>query len=421
MSEFLAPLNDQRAHQVLQKLTGYVLHRETKGDEMLAFLGNCYPMVFSKMHQQSFANHALLLEKGGTCATDPLVFSVSLDIPDCTKGVFLQHPSDTLDDVPVSHAHFVCLLEALEELFLDGYRPSGDLFLCISMDGLQSAEGAKQMADHLSSRKIHPCFVLSHGGYVTMDAFRTFLPNEAPLALVGITEKGVLRAYITMDETLQATTSYAKMSPFHALLQCGAKLSCKTRHTALVPTSELMLKTIGWHASFFQKSIMLHPKIAFGLLYLKWRNRSVFKQFFQGERILKMATATTVSTLQLSQSLLPSESMEDAKQCISRIVAHYGAKATFALESEFGGRSDASGEAWDALLTAIEIQFDRVVTVPCLCSSMTDGRHYMVLNAKVYRFSPFLLSGEQALHRTCTINEDTLQTAVQFFRSMLSV
>lgn len=61
------------------------------------------------------------------------------------------------------------------------------------------------------------------------------------------------------------------------------------------------------------------------------------------------------------------------------------------------------------------------MAVPCLSPLTTDGRFYAELGGRVYRFSPFLLTGEEALHGLCTITDGTLQTAVQFFRSMLSV
>ena len=74
-----------------------------------------------------------------------------------------------------------------------------------------------------------------------------------------------------------------------------------------------------------------------------------------------------------------------------------------------------------ALKTAIEIQFERSVVVPCLSPFATDARHYAGLCRRVYRFSPFLLTGSEALRGVCTVTDGSLQTAVQFFRSMLCV
>ena len=91
------------------------------------------------------------------------------------------------------------------------------------------------------------------------------------------------------------------------------------------------------------------------------------------------------------------------------------------MEYEHSRLSAASGEAWDALETAIEIQFERAVIAPCLCPFITDSRFYAAAWDKVYRFSPFLVTGEEALSGLCTVTGPNLQTAVQFFRSMLSV
>jgi len=62
-----------------------------------------------------------------------------------------------------------------------------------------------------------------------------------------------------------------------------------------------------------------------------------------------------------------------------------------------------------------------VVIAPCLSPHVTDGRFYAPLKGNVYRFSPFLLSSQEALRGECTADDGAIQTAVQFFRQMLSV
>ena len=98
-----------------------------------------------------------------------------------------------------------------------------------------------------------------------------------------------------------------------------------------------------------------------------------------------------------------------------------GATIHYTIENEVSTPSRTVGEAWDALETAIEILFERAVIAPCLSPYVTDGRFYSGLEGKVYRFSPYLLSGEDALRGECSVDDDALQTAVQFFRQMLSV
>ena len=59
--------------------------------------------------------------------------------------------------------------------------------------------------------------------------------------------------------------------------------------------------------------------------------------------------------------------------------------------------------------------------MPCLSPFVTDARFFAPLGGCIYRFSPFMVTGSEALAGLCTITDGTLQTAVQFFRSVLSV
>ena len=102
-------------------------------------------------------------------------------------------------------------------------------------------------------------------------------------------------------------------------------------------------------------------------------------------------------------------------------MANENLRMNMEVELEHSARSSTGGEAWDALETAIEILFDRVVIAPCLTPYVTDGRFYTALRGNVYRFSPFLLTTQEALSGECALTEGSLQTAVQFFRQMLSV
>lgn len=142
MSEFLAPLNYDRAREALCRLSAYGSYDEQKADEAMGVLRECYPLVFSKTKQERFPKGSVLLHLQGASITDPLIFTGHLDVPDGQATPFMPNVPDIPLSVPMSRAHVVALLEALEELLRDGYRPGGDLFLALSMDGLSGAEGA---------------------------------------------------------------------------------------------------------------------------------------------------------------------------------------------------------------------------------------------------------------------------------------
>jgi len=425
MSQFLAPLNYDRARDVLRRLSSFTAYTPEGAKQALAVLKQCYPTVFQRMESKTFAKDAVLLEMpGGTHA--PLLFVSHLDAPATPETAVCAHEQPM--GVPLSRAHVISLLEALEALLNEGYLPGGDLMLAFSFDGLSGCAGAAAIAAHLKARDITPCFVLDYGGYVTMDAFRTYLPKGAPLALIGITEKGALHGVLTADESVSCRKRRALLRPVDALLAAGAQLTRHPRHAKLCNASVQMLKALGEKAPLLQRWLVSHPMLTFPLIRHLWRKRAIMRQFFWSERTVYAVSASgspqdpaATASLCLTQTLIPGQKAADYKRHLRSLVRNADLSLTFPVEQDASLRSEPRGEAWDALSTAIEIQFDNVVIVPCLSPFVTDGRFYAPLGGNVYRFSPFLVGGDEALSGVCTITDATLQTAVQFFRSMLSV
>lgn len=423
MSQFLAPINYDRARDVLRRLSFYTAYTPAGAQQALSVLRQCYPSIFQRMEEKRFASDAILLEMpGGSHA--PLVFVSHLDAPAAPEAIECAHEQPM--GVPLSRAHLVTLLEALEALLNEGYLPGGDLMLCLSFDGLSGGAGASAIAAHLKARSITPCLVLDHGGYATMDAFRTYLPKGAPLALVGITEKGELQGVLNADEAV--SSRHALRRPVDELLRAGQRLVRRPHHAKLCSASEQMLLKLGEKAPMLQRWLVSHPRLTFPLIRHLWRKRAIMRQFFWSERTVYALSASGTQQdpaqsgrMLIRQTLIPGQKTDDYKRHLHALVRNPDLKLTFPVSHDSSVRSEASGEAWDALSTAIEIQFDRVVIVPCLSPFVTDGRFYARLGGNVYRFSPFMVTGDEALRGFCTVTDGTLQTAVQFFRSMLSI
>ena len=300
--------------------------------------------------------------------------------------------------------------------------------MALSMDGRSGGLGAKAIAEYLGKRKVSPCFVLDHGGYVTRSAFRRYLPKGAPLALIGITEKGQLEGRLIAPPA-PLTDERVSARPLNVLLKSGSRMGTRPRRASLCKASGQMLVEIARHAPFFLKLLLINPRLTFPLLHLKWRKRAVLSQFFESELTVTAVStqgepsrSPTAAELTFFLQTVPGRKLDWWKACLLRKSGRDGARMEITVSNEHSPRSKTSGNAWDALETAIEILFERSVIAPCLSPYVTDGRFYAGgLKGKVYRFSPFLLSGEEALRGECTVTDDALQTAVQFFRQMLSV
>ena len=424
MKEFLAPINYNRAWNVLRKLGEYTEYSEEAAVRVQEMLRENYPLIFEKMDTKAFQNHALLIEMPGARVTEPLVFVSHLDAQSSYAGTAVGGKGVS---AALEHAHVITLLEALDALLSEGYRPAGDLVIALSFDGLSGGIGAKSMADHLKARKLKPCFVLDFGGYVTTAAFSTFRLENAPLALVGISEKGFMQCHVTANRSEMREKSAGK-NPLNALLRSGARLSRGTLRPALCKSSEQMLVELGKNAPFWQRLLVARPRVTFPLLCILWRKRAVLKQFFASERTItgivskgKPTCEPDTATLSFRQMTLPGRKLPEWKHSLRERIANEELTLDTPIALEHSARSETGGEAWDALSTAIEILFDRVSIAPCLSPYVTDGRFYTSLRNNVYRFSPFLLTGKESLRGECRLTDDSLQIAVQFFRQMLSV
>ena len=295
------------------------------------------------------------------------------------------------------------------------------------MDGLGAGEGAKAMADYLTRRKITPCFVLDHGGYVTRAAFRRYLPAGAPLALIGITEKGRLDGRV-IAPSVPVGEDRGAARPLNVLLKSGSSLSLHPRRASLCRASEMMLSRIARHAPLPRRLLLQYPRLTFPLLKAMWRKRAILSQFFTSELTVtgvrtqgEPSRSPTAAELSFSLQSVPGRPLGWWEARLRRKAERNGATLAVTLKDEASALSRTTGEAWDALETAVEILFERAVIAPCLSPCVTDGRYYSTLQGKAYRFSPFLLSAENALRGECAVDDAALQTAVQFFRQMLSV
>ncbi len=424
MSEFLAPLNYRRAKETLRALAFYTAYTPEGAARVQALLRENYPLVFARTEQKTFACGALVLELAGADITDPLVFVSHLDALRCREPIVATSAPFT---APLQRAHVVALLEALDALLQSGYRPGGELFLALSMDGLSGGEGARAMADYLRMRGVKPCFVLDHGGYMTRAAFRRYLPPGAPLALIGVTEKGWLEGRV--DTALpQSGDERAAARPLNVLLGSGNRLAVRPRRAALCKASEMMLATLSRHAPLPLSLLLARPRLSFPLLRALWHKRAVMAQFFISELTVtgigtqgEPGRSPTAATLTFTQLTVPGRPLSWWKARLRHRAERGGARLDFTLQHDSSPPSPAHGAAWDALETAIEILFERAVIVPCLSPSVTDARFYAGLGGGVYRFSPFMAGGEEALRGECAVTDPALQTAVQFFRQMLSV
>ncbi len=153
----------------------------------------------------------------------------------------------TLDD----KVGVVGILEAVEGLVRAGYEPRRTVYLAFGQDEEVGGElGAQKIARQLASREIRLFFVLDEGTPVV----RGIVPGvEAPVALIGVAEKG----YVTLVMDVKAQGGHSSSPPEHTaiglLAQAISRLEANPFPARLDGVAERFFVEVGPEMAFSRK------------------------------------------------------------------------------------------------------------------------------------------------------------------------
>ena len=146
-----------------------------------AFLDEAYPLVAANLEKEIVDRASLLYRWKGTDSTlDPIALLAHQDVVPISKGTeqdWEHEPfSGDVDDGYIwgrgamdMKNHLICVMEAVETLLADGYKPVRDVYLCFGHnEEIVASEhsGARSIAELFKSRGIHLDCVIDEGGAI---------------------------------------------------------------------------------------------------------------------------------------------------------------------------------------------------------------------------------------------------------------
>src|SRR5205823_6316947 len=194
----------------------------------------------------------------------------------------------------------VGLCEAVEHLLGAGAgaKPRRTVYLAFGYDEeVGGRRGAARIAELLASRHVHPDFVLDEGGGLATG----FIPGiGAPVALVGIAEKG----YVTVELTAQAEGGHSSMPPpataVGILAAAITRLEAHQMPRAIRGPTADMFDYLGPEMSFAPRLVMANRWLLGGILTGRFGTTP------QGNALLRTTTAPTVLQAGVKENVLPS-------------------------------------------------------------------------------------------------------------------
>ncbi|MEO7349058.1 MAG: M20/M25/M40 family metallo-hydrolase [Terrimesophilobacter sp.] len=440
-------IDEQRALENLRALiriptVSHLDESHTDWSQFVAFRGEVakrYPKIHTTLELELVDGHSMLFRWAGFTSSEPTVLMAHYDVVPATDegwehppfaAELVGEPSErllwgrgTLDD----KGSLVSILEAVEARVADGFTPQHDIYLSFGHNEETAGSGAHVIVDLLHARGIRPAFVLDEGGAVVEGIF----PGVTdPIAVVGVSEKGILSLKLTVDQQGGHASTPPKMTATVRLARAIVRLNKKPFRTSFVPTNLEMIRTLGAHASQPLKWVFTN------LWLTKLPLLALFTRLSDETAAMVRTTqaVTQLSGAQAANALAErAEAIVNIRIAIDSNVADTTAHVKRSIRddvvvietlhpTEPSAVSPTSGRAWELVKATIEQTYSGAIVTPYVMLGASDSRHFTRISDYVYRFSPFEMSKEErgTLHaKNERIRVSTFLRGVAFYTRLV--
>ncbi|GGB20438.1 hypothetical protein GCM10011492_07940 [Flexivirga endophytica] len=319
----------------------------------------------------------------------------------------------------------VAICAAVEELLAEGVRPEQDVWLSFGADEEVHGTTAPAAVEALRERGVEPWLVLDEGGMAVSGAF----PGVSePLAVIGLTEKGVVEAELIA----RAEGGHASMPPKNsAPAKLARAILTLEKHPAPAQLPEPAIAML--------QRVAPHVHGPFGALVSRAATlrRPLSKIFARLGPATAAMARTTYAITQLSgapaNNVLATTATagvnlrvavtETAEEAIDRVRTLVGDDIEVVVHSAYDPSPVADlGDAFELLERTTREVMPDVVPVPYVVMAATDARHFQQVWHNCYRFNPFRMSEaqRQSLHSVDEhLTVDSYLEGIRWYRALL--
>lgn len=410
-------------------------------DDLHSMLAERYPRIHADLERETFNRHGLLYTWiGSDPSLDPIVLMGHQDVVPVEEGTEDDWSAPPFAGAVVDGRIYgrgaldckgplIALFEAIEYLLEHGAEPQRTIHIVSGHDEeIGGANGAATIAAELEARGVTPWLVLDEGGSITDG----LIPGiDAPVALVGIAEKGSMELKLTA----RGRGGHSSMPPTGtAIVRLADAIVAIEAHPvpARIEAVAPMLRALSGHLPGIAGRLAAKPSAAAFLLS---------RAFARDERLDALQRSTMVPTVVeggMKSNVIPQTASAIVNIRIipgdtsSSVLDHVRSVVDGAVDMEIlsetlqepSGFSSIDSEAWQTLTGVIRDVFPSAVIAPWVVTGGTDSRFFAPFSGDVYRFSPFVLDGEgiSGFHGTNEfVHADGAKQAVSFFVRLIAV
>jgi len=383
------------------------------------FLKHEFPLTAAALRWEKLGDLALLVtwEPAPSSHPEPgMLFYAHYDVVTAGDESAWSHPAfsgdcadgyvwgrGTLDDKGL----LLGLMEAVEGLLAEGFRPARPVYLAFGGDEeTYSERGAGTLARTLASRGVRLACVFDEGSVIS-DGSLSFVPK--PIALVGLAEKGVINADLIVRGAPGHAALPGRGTGPGALAGICSAIERRPFPLRLTPTVIRFFKSIAPHARGALSVVLRFPRLLWPILRIVATSNPTMDALFRTTQAITMVRAGETPNVIpeearaiINMRLLPGDTPASALARVEAIARRHLPRR-FSLGVRLLPGATASGalaeapmdpRIWAALTVAIREAEPRAVIAPFLVLMYTDSRQFAPITEAIVRFMPVVLTPE---------------------------
>jgi len=407
-------------------------------DALHGWLASAYPRVHATLARERVGRASLLYHwPGRDGSLAPILLAAHLDVVPAPEPETWTHPPfagviadgyvwgrGALDD----KAGVIGTLEALEALVADGFTPERGLWVAFGHDEEVGGEaGAGAITERLAERGVRVWFSLDEGMAIAESGTTAF--TKAPLALIGVAEKG----YLTLRLTARGAGGHSSVPPpstaIGRLSRAIVRLEERPLEARTQGVVSEMLRALAPHTNGFRRLVLAWPGLFAPLIESQLASEP------STNAMVRTTTAVTMIDGGVKANVLPREASARVNfrllpgDSSDSVVAHVrdaidDPEIEIVVESvnEASPVADAGSEAFALLSSVIREAAPDTVVAPALVVGGTDTRHYATIAENGFRFLPirFTVEDLERMHgRDERLSVENLHFAIDFYERLI--
>ena len=398
-------------------------------------LAELYPLTHERLEHELVAGGSMLFRWRGGQPGPTTLLMAHYDVVPVNGQHWSREPfGGEIDDGAVhgrgafdDKATLLAILEAVESLLAEGFTPTGDVYLSFGDDEEIGGPHAAEVADVLEQRGIRPSVVIDEGGAVFSDMFPLV---SGELALVGVTEKGVVNVRLTARNPGGHASAPPKNGATAQLARAIIALERDPFPPRSNPVVVEMVKTLatrmpGWLAPVVSSRIA-EPLVArvlnrLGGVASALAHTTVAVTMLSGSSAPNVLANEASATLNIR--IAPGETVASTRARLERTLRGSGVEIESLVGCDPAPISSTGGASFARMRAALAKSHPRALPVPYVMVQSSDSRHFAKISDNIYRFMPFKISAGQlaAIHGADeSLDVSALRAGVEFYRQFIA-